>query len=1087
MNVKRIILFFAAALGFLTACVENMSEPNDVNNLLSGVEAQVEAMQKSAEDMKALNEALGECGVDVADAEKAISQHLASIKKGASLETATLATLELQKKIAAVVGAAEGAVLFEEGYAKNYKKLFEDVNNGVAMWLGESFSAYYQVAVAQAKIDFVLGDLNPQIEDQQMCVDAIMSDIEAGLRKDENPAEITELAASVKKMSQESEDLASGLASLAEELEAEYKSAITANSDFDSETLIELNKTALTKADSATPTLVELAAEVVECQAKVEELTERLGEVEAEIGELIAMIQSLTFVSEYSDDKAVAPYDMVLDTVDPDYVAEGKKKREPAASFDLTFLVRPAAAATALAESWATDPATVDVIGYYAQRVEQAAINLLDFEVENAVATSGKGLITVTVKNDFDKAFYFKEKGAMLALSVESGKNNCSSKFVEIVPRDNSGKVYAESLVLTPDKLSIQDGDTYKLKAEVFPANVTDAGVVWANEYNSDYFDVDSNGNVTGKKASGGEASPVTVTANATDEWGRVLEATCMVTVTPAIRIVGQDTVEEGRSITFTLESPNEIRSDEVTWGITADNAHVQIGNYVTLTKDANSTGLTIKALKAYYDEDKKVYPDLTVICTVGKSNPQIITKTIRVLYVQPTWVRLKNGLADDVEKITVKVNTTYDLACDILPNHSIVPNADEVTVNPGIFTRCKFESNKEYCVSAGIANYDGKVQAVGVDVADVCIKVMSNIQYNYYPSANTQCARWFKFIVEPYYITKITLPETIELEPGDTGTLSAVLTSDVDGVPPTNSSLIWASSDPEVLEIDAETGSYEAKKNGSVFITATAPEGSVIQGTTVYASCGVTVAKKENAPKPGYFYYADGTWSETYTADASNPVIGIVFIAGNIGLQDTRLGTAYPNAINGVAVSIDEYSGKLGYVNTSAATNSPGEWMWNNNYRTYYLDDVAVGYSNSLGLAAWATYKGNNIITGTNFYPLELFMDGRGVADQHQSKVSPPTNASDWYVPSYFEMCQIYKNIGTINASISTVLGDQVSNSQYYMSSFQIDNTKYHAMDTYERYDMSSGTWGTQAVSPTTVNDAVRGAECPVRVVLAF
>ena len=112
----------------------------------------------------------------------------------------------------------------------------------------------------------------------------------------------------------------------------------------------------------------------------------------------------------------------------------------------MTFLVRPAAAADALAQTWQE---SLSVVGYYANRIQQqATVNIQSFDITNAVATHGKGLLTVTVNNAFDDEFYFKEKGAMLALSVESGKNNCASKFVEIVPRDISGKVYAESICL---------------------------------------------------------------------------------------------------------------------------------------------------------------------------------------------------------------------------------------------------------------------------------------------------------------------------------------------------------------------------------------------------------------------------------------------------------------------------------------------------------------------------------------------------------------------------------------------------------------------------------------------------------------
>lgn len=1042
MNVKRIILFFAAALGLLTSCVENLNEPNDVNNLLSGVEAQVEAMQKSAEDMKALNEALGECGVDVADAEKAISQHLASIKKGASLETATLATLELQKKIAAVVGAAEGAVLFEEGYAKNFKKLFEDANSGIAMWLGESFSAYYQVAVAQAKIDFVLGDLNPQIEDQQMYVDAIMSDIEAGLRKDENPAEITELAASVKKMSNESEDLASGLASLAEELEAEYKSAITANSDFDSETLIELNKTALTKADSATPTLVELAAEVVECQAKVEELTERLGEVEAEIGELIAMIQSLTFVSEYSDDKAVAYYSMT-DAINQERYAEGKKERVPAETFDLTFLVRPAAAADALAQTWQE---SLSVVGYYANRIQQqATVNIQSFDITNAVATHGKGLLTVTVNNAFDDEFYFKEKGAMLALSVESGKNNCASKFVEIVPRDISGKVYAESIKLTPTTLSLQNGDVFNFVAEVTPSNVTDQGFVW-EDYDSEYFTVDANGQLT---ATAVGSSQVLVTANATDEFGRQLSATCNVTVTPAIRIVGPQSVEIGKSAVMEIESPNYINPTDVTWELEwAGNSA-----YLALTDNKDAT-CTIEGVARNFgrpagasDGASSEYLPINVKCTIGgNAEPVVLMHSVCVVEVQPRVIVI-DGLANDQNKMTVKKGRTYQF------NSSIEPAG----VNMDLFGII-YQSGSSHVATIDFRS--GLLTTVGYGTANISVEVNDKTSESYfYPKRELfqKFERVVAVTVEPYWVVGLSLPRIEEpLAPESTGTFTPIFTSDVEGEQPSVQSLIWESSNEDVIEVDPETGAYKAKGVGTATITATTTGEWSTKGDPISATCEITVELLENLPTIGDYYYLDGTWSSTYTA-GNNP-IGVVFAIVDATRTDSKLDTKMDKT-TALVVGLDQYNSTFGAFSTGYT--SAGKWFVENGYDN--ANTAATnGYSNSIGLSDYRDVKQSG---------------ASGVEDVAFNLTNFPSGTSGWYIPSYYEMKLLYGQKSVINNSLKN-RGTEISDDDYWISSLQWTTDGYYDVMSLYPFSMSSGDWGASKDKSTSL---------PVRVVLAF
>ena len=243
-------MLFAAALGLLTACVNDELKESAAADKLAGLDAQLEAVLTSAEDVKALNAALGEHGADVNEASEAVAQHIEYLRGGVSLEEAALAALDLQKAVASAVGAVEGDCLSSEFYTEELKDLFEALHAGVSAWLGESFSAYYPVVLANAKVAAVLADLNPQIDHQGLCVDALVSDVQAGLKNDDNPEELLALSASVKRMSQMSEALVAELSSLVQEVEAEYKSAIKSitseKSSFDAEALSELNSAART-------------------------------------------------------------------------------------------------------------------------------------------------------------------------------------------------------------------------------------------------------------------------------------------------------------------------------------------------------------------------------------------------------------------------------------------------------------------------------------------------------------------------------------------------------------------------------------------------------------------------------------------------------------------------------------------------------------------------------------------------------------------------------------------------------------------------------------------------------------------------
>lgn len=1064
MNVKRIILFFVAALGILTSCVENLNEPNDVNNLLSGVEAQVEAMQKSAEDMKALNEALSEFDVDINEAVETVNKHVASLTKGSSLEAAALATLEQQKAIATVVGAAEGAVLLTDEYAKKLKPLFDEVHTGVSIWLGETFSAYYPVVVAQAKADAVLGDLNPQIEDQQMYVDALMSDVEAGLRKDENPAELTELAASVKKVSQDSETLATDLASLAEEVEAEYKAAMksmfSSQASLDNEAIVELNASVMTKARASTPTLVELAASVKACESTLEALQQRLGDVEADINELLAMIQSLTFVSEYSDEKAVAYYTMT-DQLNNNRAGEGKKERVPEDSFNLSFLVRPASAATALAETWQE---SLKVVGYYAERVQQQAqVNLLDnFNIENVVLTPGKGMLTITVENNFDEQFYFKEKGAMLALSVESGKNNCTSKFVEIVPRDKSGKVYAESFTLEPSELSIQKGDTYLLKPVITPANVTDKGYNWIS---TSYFTVDEYGRLS---ATAEGTANLEVETVATDEFGRHLTATCEVTVTPAITISGPIAVELGQTVELRLESPTYIDPSQVRWSVDP-----LFRARVDLEQDGINCKVTGKMI--YHDtetihnyhpetgEDMGTvelparYKEFNLICEID--GVTTIYYPFRSVALQPKALAI-NGVDANANRISVKIGEQKDYSAMIIPV--------AVTLNNDYF-RVTYRSNDSAVASIDFSSGILNANAYGSCVID--FTAASSLSKNYCWPTDYEYKRQVTVDVEPYWVKTMAIPPTYKMAPDDRVILPVDWTSDVIDKLPSDQTLVWTSSDPSIVQVvNASTGEIRALAEGIATITATtAGSNSVQNGSHLSSECLVSVETPTIPINVGDFYYSDGTWSSEL--QSGKKVIGVVFAKYDATAEDSYLRRDYPKCSNGLVVGIKGYRSIYGEFSMYYMYDWTGS-----NYPELGNLNLVNGYYNTLGHEAYRVAKYSN--------GLQLYNSSSGVVAQQNAEATSP--ASSWYIPSYKEACFIYQNLSKINAALAKVSGaNQIGTSEtYYISTLW--SSKVHNGTSYTDYypypfSMSTGT----ATQDNSANKYE--TEHPVRVVLAF
>ena len=1056
LNLMVLMLASAVMLCF-TSCLNEATDPNSGEGQLPAnvatLSEQVAAMKSSVAAIEALQVELSEtaelqgAAAQLESCATAVKEHIASVEAGMSGVNAAIAAMKLQKEIANVTGALKVEVALLENAAR-IQAVILSAESGVAAWLGKDFKNYFGVSAEQARLSVMLSSA----KSQTLTADALMSDVEAGLRVGDATG-LNEVVANVAKNSETLSQLNANMSALASEVEQGYTDAIKSSTSKNA--LKTLNTKATTALANSTPTINDLDARIKACEKALADLNTRLEKVEADINALLGMIQSLTFVSEYSDDKAVAYYSMT-NAINQERSEEQKRERVPEETFNLTFLVRPAAVADALAQTW---DESLSVIGYYANAIQtRATANIQAFEIVNAISTTGKGLLTVTVNNAFDDEFYFKEKGAKLALAVESGRNNCVSKFVEIVPRDISGKVYAESITLTPETLSIQDGDTYKFSPVVSPANVTDAGFTWQT-FGTEFFTVDENGKLTAEKVG---TSPVEVTANATDEWGRTLTARCDVTVTPAIEINGPGYVEVGHTINLTLDSPNTIYPDDVKWNIVLDAYGDNASNYVTWTKNESNGGLEIVGLKACYNTTAKEYNKFDVICTIGQANPVVVQKELRVVYAQPNGVSLRNGLPNDAEEVTIKIGQTYDLAADILPAEA----------QQSGFFRCKYESNAEYYVSCGgLANYGGLVTAVGVGTATMKIRVLNYTTFDYFYPKNGEYVRYLDINVEPYWVTGLSLSAPDEIDIDVPNKITPVFVSDVQGEDPTNQILTWESLTEEVAEVDKD-GNITGKKEGTAIIRATTDASATENGVPMEATCTLTVVKPGVEVVVGEYYFSDGTWGSLSDSNAGKTPIGVIFAKVNAAALDSHLGAGHSDCTHGLAIGLKQLpSTTYANGNSSASRNTPGNWLFNNGYYNYDISKVC-GYGNTKGILALPDSDnqfGISVCDGLSSY----------------TPVAPGVS-SGWYVPSFKEMQMITEEITKVNEAITNVYGTILSGDLYWSSSLRMVwyNNKVQAgyLDyTYcTPFSISKNTWN--ATNTTTDSNSY-----PVRVVLAF
>ena len=554
LHVK--LLSFAALLASLmTSCVnEGLQEPQDAEilKMIPALEEQAAAVEASVKDLQNLQTELEANGAELdGKVSEALEQHVADLKKGGmSLEEATMAAFELQKQLGVAVGSALAELEADNKLQKNVDAL----EKSVKAWVGESFNALYPAAVAEARIKATVAGFDSKLGNQKLYVDALVSDVEAGLRKDEKPEELKALAASVKESLATSKKLGEDFSGLVVEVSSEYetavKSVLSDASGFDAEGLREFNANAGIELASVDNSLASLVARVEACESQLQDILARLGALEGVVGdlqELLGMIQSVNLLSEYSSEVAVAYYDMGTATT-----SEGYKVRQPKSTIDLSYVVRPASAASALTASslWNNG---LKVFGYYANRIAQSAVGeFVNFNIQNVTADATTGVVNVTVENNLNEDFYYKKVGAKMALSVTTGKTDLTSKFMEIVPKDASNTVYLEGLSLSKDYVEFDEGEELNLSAIVTPNNVTNSEMVWTSA-NNDIVSVSGTGRLTAKAVG---TTTVTATSKGTDEWGRTLSASCTVKVNPAIRLSGPSYVEVGKSVEMSLDFP---------------------------------------------------------------------------------------------------------------------------------------------------------------------------------------------------------------------------------------------------------------------------------------------------------------------------------------------------------------------------------------------------------------------------------------------------------------------------------------------------------------------------------------------------
>ena len=965
------ILALMAAL-CLTSCLNEVSDSNLSTGKLpenvATVSDQVASMKTSLAEMKAIVPAL-EGIVDLKEGVilfnacvTSLSEHISAVEAGMADVDATVAAIELQGRIAEVVGGLKIQSVFYENTAVMSGIL--SFEKGVASWLGKHLNKYFVIASYHASLDAMVKAADAQVQ----LVDAIASDVEAGLLVGDS-SDLGAVLSSVTANTNDMSELLALTTELCNEVKEGYLEAIKSPTHATTATLKTLNDKVNASTDQSENTLANLYKRLQECEAAITEINARLERIETDVADLLNMIQSLTFISEYSTDKAHAYYSMDVNS----FVSGsnlpycGKAQRTAAGNVELSYMVRPASAAKALNAN------AVGVIGYYAKPIVTKAIDpsvYIDFEVADVAVTNGeRGVIKVTVKPAFKEEFYYKEVGAKCALNVTSGKTDITSSFVEILPVDISSTVYVTGISVSEKSIEIDKGGSYTLNATVTPSNATDGSCRWTSS-NNDVVTIDSS---TGRvEAVGVGEAVVTVTSNGVDEWGLPHTAECRVRVNEAFRLSGPSYVEMGSECNLVLNYPASVGVNSIDWKSSDESKAVVDGN-----------GKVTGVAHTYQSGDKS-YGLVTISCTIN--NAIILSHDIMVVVVQPKSINTP-GLPEGKDELTMRVDESVSLASTIYP----------ANVPDGAY-RIRYQSNLERFINYDTGVINEYKNTLSPTTAYVDITVDNSDQDKYLVVGALKKTVIVKVL--PYYVKTISF-DPVEMQLGQTVTLSPRFTSDVDGKTPTNTAVIWKSSNEAIATVDAN-GMVTSKSEGTVDITATATDGSNVCGT-----CSVTVTQPWKSFVAGDYVVRTPSGDIEFASDIDaakgmGEVVGVVVAKTNPRASDPLLPST---CTHGVAIALGEGEGKWWSAAPSSSPYKVYEWATQNGYQSI----MGVDWSSSKGTHRAGTAE--MFVGYNNTLALKAFLESRGITSEMLSALNAykgpalPSGASSYYLPSVAEM----------------------------------------------------------------------------------
>ena len=615
-----------------------------------------------------------------------------------------------------------------------------------------------------------------------------------------------------------------------------------------------------------------------------------------------------------------------------------------------------------------------------------------------------------------------------VATVSETGLVTGVKKGVTYVRVTAANGVYGECEVIVDeawvefgtDRITLVKGETRTLTAEVLPETVDGGSMTWASSA-PEVVSVDQSGNIEALAA--GDAEIKVVTSKGIEGTLKVTVISDFVVSFNILDEIKNKGVHQFESFTLSVSYSSDFVPEKAEWSVSDPSA----------LKLTEADG--VMTVEAVYDQkidsEDGTYP---VTITHKVANKEVDLK-INILPAKPKAVKVGALPENDV----LYLGEPFDFKITVEPWQA----PQDITATGSLW----FDQPTNAWHGTTITPVNaGEFEIFFAATGSTGIQTQTyHFTVKHKPVDGGQLSR-----------------STLSLEEGTTARLSVTLSPANN--PYYDNTLVWESSNPEVVAV--EDGLVTAKSTGNAEIFVTLSNGEKL-------TCEVTVSPQIPSDiAVGDYYYSDG--SVSHELDASKTVIGVVFSVNNpTNMGDLKLPVDYPGCTHGYVVAIEEYLTPFARDRGWSRADLVA-WMNANGYSQILEKDVACGYSNTLG------YDAINK-AGVESYDDPIRVDVCEKVAEHAASVAAPTLSTGWYLPSLQEMKMLHENLDNVNESLSAARGKTVAKT--YINGISEEKDQYYWHSTYNSvsfypFDMNLGDTNMQALE---------SAELPVRIILAF